>query len=189
MGFLFCSHCNVSNLSISFMCNKYLDISKREGLLLVLVVFLLDQLTKEMVYGMFEIGESREVIKGYFNFTLVMNPGAAFGLFANLPSEIRRVVLGAVTLGAMSLVFILLRNEAKGDRMSQICLYLILGGALGNVIDRFRYDAVVDFLDVYYGTYHWPAFNIADSAISVGVCILLLRLGFFSKKKEEAIVE
>lgn len=159
------------------------NISLREGALLVFVIFLLDQLSKDLVYGSFALGESIAVIPGFFNLTLVMNPGAAFGLFANLPAEIRRVVLGLVTLGAMTLVFVLLRNEAKEDRLSQLCLYLILGGAFGNVVDRFRYDAVVDFLDVYYGTYHWPAFNIADSAISVGVCMLLVRLGFFPKKK------
>ncbi len=159
-------------------------ISLKFGLVLIVLVLVLDQLTKELVYTTLEMGESREIIPNFFNLTLVMNPGAAFGLFANLPTEIRRIVLGSVTIGAMILVFFLLRNEAKEDKISQICLYLILGGAFGNVIDRFRYDAVVDFLDVYYQTYHWPAFNVADSAISVGVCMLLIRLGFFANKNK-----
>lgn len=160
-------------------------VSLKQGLLLILFVLVFDQITKEVIYGTFEMGESRVVIPGFFNLTLVMNPGAAFGLFANLPGDIRRFVLGLVTIGAMLLVFILLRNEAKDDRISQICLFLILGGAFGNVVDRFRYDAVVDFLDVYYQSYHWPAFNVADSAISLGVCMLLVRLGFFNNKKIE----
>jgi len=161
------------------MAKEVKMISLKQGLLLILLVLAIDQLTKEVIYKTFEMGESREVISGFFNLTLVMNPGAAFGLFANLPTEIRRVVLGVVTIGAMILVFVLLRNEAKEDRISQVCLFLILGGALGNVVDRFRYDAVVDFLDVYVQSYHWPAFNVADSAISLGVCMLLIRLGFF----------
>lgn len=160
-------------------------VSLKQGLLLIFLVLVLDQITKEVIYGTFELGESIVIIPGFFNLTLVMNPGAAFGLFANLPADIRRIVLGLVTIGAMLLVFILLRNEAKDDRISQICLFVILGGALGNVVDRFRYDAVVDFLDVYYQSYHWPAFNVADSAISLGVCMLLVRLGFFNNKKPE----
>lgn len=160
-------------------------LSLKQGLMLILLVLVIDQLSKEVIYKTFEMGESREVIGGFFNLTLVMNPGAAFGLFANLPGDIRRIVLGAVTMGAMILVFVLLRNEAKEDKISQACLFFILGGAFGNVIDRFRYDAVVDFLDVYYQSYHWPAFNVADSAISLGVCMLLIRLGFFGKKEQK----
>lgn len=158
-------------------------LSTKVGILIVFLILFLDQISKKLIHSNLELGQSISVIDGFFNLCLVMNPGAAFGLFSNLPHEIRRVVLGVVTSGAMILVFVLLRNEAKEDKIAQICLYSILGGALGNVVDRFRFDAVVDFLDVYYQDYHWPAFNIADSAISVGVCILLIRLSFFSKSK------
>ncbi len=154
---------------------------------IALSVIVLDQLTKIWILGAFSYGEVLEVIPGFFNLTLVMNPGAAFGIFAGLPTVTRRIVLGVVTLIAVILVVTLLRKEAKDDTYAQVGLYMILGGAFGNLIDRFRFDAVVDFLDVYLGTYHWPAFNVADSAISVGVTILLIRFLFF--KKEDQLLE
>lgn len=151
---------------------------------LSLLVCLLDQLTKNYMVSVLEVGQNIEVIPDLFNLTLVMNPGAAFGLFANLPSMLRRVMLGLVTLVAMGLVVTLLRREAKEDTFSKIALYMVVGGAFGNLIDRFKYDAVVDFLDFYWGTYHWPAFNVADSAISVAVCMLLLKFSISPKKSD-----
>ncbi len=121
-----------------------------------------------------------------FNFTLVYNPGAAFGMFSGLPDVWRRTVLIVVSLLALLVVFRFILKDAKGDLVSQLALSAILGGALGNIIDRFRFDAVVDFLDVYYGTYHWPAFNIADSAISVGVVVLVIRLLFEKQPEKES---
>ena len=128
-----------------------------------------------------EIGESKVVIPDLFNLTLVMNPGAAFGMFANLPSDIRRIMLAIVTIVAMGLILLLLKREAKDDLISKIGLYMVMGGAFGNLIDRFKYDAVVDFLDFYVGKYHWPAFNIADSAICVAVFILIMRFFIIPK--------
>ena len=150
--------------------------------LISLVVFVLDQLTKLYMTNLLEIGESKVVVDNFFNLTLVMNPGAAFGMFAGLPSNIRRILLGIVTVVAMTLVLLLLRKEAKDDMCAKVALYMIVGGAFGNLIDRFRYDAVVDFLDFFVGTYHWPAFNIADSAISVGVFLLVMRFLFNPSK-------
>lgn len=157
-------------------------IKKNWLILLAGAVCILDQLSKEYMMSALQVGESIEIIPDFFNLTLVMNPGAAFGLFANFPSTLRRVLLGLVTIFAVGLVIALLRNDAKDDLLAKIALYMVLGGAFGNLIDRFRYDAVVDFLDVYWGNYHWPAFNIADSAISVAVCILLFKFTFNSKK-------
>jgi signal peptidase II len=152
--------------------------------LCTLVVVLLDQISKIWILENYSMGEIQEIIPGFFNLTLVMNPGAAFGIFAGLPTMTRRIVLGCVTLVAVVLVIMLLRKEAKDDMYAQFALYMILGGAFGNLIDRFRFDAVVDFLDFYVGTYHWPAFNVADSAISFGVGLLLLRFIFFNKTTE-----
>lgn len=151
-------------------------------IILSCVVCLLDQISKEYMMNTLRVGESIEVIPQFFNLTLVMNPGAAFGLFANLPPTMRRVMLGLVTLFAMVLVVTLLKKDAKDDIVSKIALHMVLGGAFGNLIDRFRYDAVVDFLDVYWNDYHWPAFNVADSAISVAVCILLIKFTFAPHK-------
>lgn len=145
------------------------------------IIILLDQLTKIWVLNNFTYGEIQEIIPGLFNLTLVMNPGAAFGIFASLPDTTRRIVLGAVTFIAVILVITLLRKDAKDDIYAETSLYMILGGAFGNLIDRFRFDAVVDFLDFYINNYHWPAFNVADSAISLGVTMLLIRFIF---KKE-----
>jgi signal peptidase II len=153
--------------------------------LVSLVVVILDQLSKIWILNNFSYGEVSEIIPDFFNLTLVMNPGAAFGLFAGLPTMTRRIVLGIVTIVAVILVVTLLRKEAKDDSYAQFGLYLILGGAFGNLIDRFRFDAVVDFLDVYVGTYHWPAFNVADSAISIGVTLLLIRFLFFKNEVVE----
>lgn len=156
-------------------------------LLVSFIVVLLDQLTKIWILNNFEYGEIKEIIPGFFNLILVFNPGAAFGIFADLPTTTRRIVLGGVTFFAVILVVTLLRKEAKDDLYAQTGLYLILGGAFGNLIDRFRFDAVVDFLDVYVNTYHWPAFNVADSAITIGVGILLIRFLFF--KQEDPALE
>ena len=105
-------------------------------------------------------------------------------MFANMGDDIRRITLLAVTIAALFVVK-LIHDEVKGDSWSEFALVGILSGAIGNFIDRFKYDAVVDFLDVYVGTYHWPAFNIADSAISVGVAILMLRMLVFKVGNSE----
>lgn len=153
--------------------------------LVFLLVLSLDQLTKEMARASIEFGDSIPVIDGLFNLTLVFNLGAAFGMFSDLPSPWRQVVLGGVSILALIVVVRFLRNEAKDDSASQIALFAILAGAIGNLTDRFRFGSVVDFLDFYYGTYHWPAFNIADSAICGGVALLMLRMIFAKSPNEE----
>ena len=139
-------------------------------------VLVLDQLTKAIAYTFLENGKPVAVISSVFNLALVYNPGAAFGMFSSLPDASRRIVLLVVSLIALGVVVRFMLHEAKGDRFAQAALGGILGGALGNIIDRIRFDAVVDFLDFYYKSYHWPAFNVADSAISIGVCVLILRV-------------
>lgn len=146
------------------------------ALLVVLVVILvvgLDQVTKRMALASFHPGEIRPVIDGLFNLTLSFNTGAAFGLWTGLASGWREAVLALTILMALTLVIFLLTRPYYQTLLAQTALAAILGGAVGNVIDRFLYGAVVDFLDFYIGTSHWPAFNIADSAICVGVGLLL----------------
>ena len=153
------------------------------GALLFLIVVIVDQFTKYLAEAHLVIGRSVQVIPGVFDLTLVYNPGAAFGMFGGLPDIYRRIVLWAVSIIGVGVVLYFLARETKNDRIAAISLAAILGGAAGNIIDRFRYDSVVDFLDVYWKSYHWPAFNIADSAISIGVTIIMLRL-IFEKKGE-----
>jgi signal peptidase II len=108
-----------------------------------------------------------------FNLTLSFNTGAAFGLWTGLANGWREIVLGLTILMAMALVVFLLTRPYYQTLLAQTALALILGGAIGNVIDRCIYGAVVDFLDFYIGASHWPAFNVADSAICIGVGLLL----------------
>lgn len=158
----------------------------RRVVLLVLFLTLLgcDQGTKYLAEQHLELGNPVAVVPNLFNFTLVYNPGAAFGLFAGLPDTTRRVVLLAVSCAAFVVVAFMYR-DTKDDPYSVVALVAILSGAIGNLIDRLRYDAVVDFLDFYWGTYHWPAFNIADSAICVGVAVLIFRMTFFAKPQPD----
>jgi signal peptidase II len=141
-----------------------------------------DQLSKWWVGWLLQQGESIEILPGFFDLHLVMNEGAAFGLFASLPDIVRRISLIVVAVVALVVVGRLLLSS-KGDTLTQYSLGLILGGAIGNIIDRFRYDAVVDFLDFYIGEYRWPTFNVADSCISLGVFFLLLQMFVHSRRK------
>lgn len=113
-----------------------------------------------------------------FNMTMVWNHGVSFGLMQNMGIW-PLVILAGVICAFMTQW--LVRSTSKFEAMS---LGMIIGGAIGNVIDRFRFGAVADFFDVYVGTYHWPAFNIADSAISIGVVLLLIH-GMFMDKKDK----
>ena len=139
------------------------------------VVAGLDQATKVLVAQRMGLGDVVEVVPGLFNIMLVYNKGAAFGMLANFSEGTRQVLLAMTTLVALSAVIYFLVREYKDDRLARLGISFIMGGALGNIIDRVRLGHVIDFLDFYYRSYHWPAFNVADSFICVGVVILLLR--------------
>lgn len=144
-----------------------------------------DQFTKWLAANHLFEGDSIKIIPGFFDLTLVYNPGAAFGMFSGLPDVVRRIALWAVSIIALIVVGRFMIKEARHDNWSIVALVAILAGACGNIIDRFRYDYVIDFLDFYYGSYHWPAFNIADSSICVGVTVLLLRMSVTPHKKDD----
>jgi signal peptidase II len=134
-------------------------------------IVLADQLTKWLVLSRFAPGEAFE-LTGFFNLILVFNKGAAFSLLANAPGW-QTPLLVAFALGAALIVSVLLlRSPAR--RTFCAGLALILGGAIGNVIDRLRFGYVVDFLDLHAAGWHWPAFNVADSAITIGAALLIL---------------
>jgi signal peptidase II len=139
-----------------------------------------DQLTKWLVLGFFENRYPRVELTGFFNLVLVFNKGAAFSLFAQAAGW-QTPLLAAFALAAAVIVSVLIvRNPGRG--LLCLGLALILGGALGNQIDRVRFGHVVDFLDFHALGWHWPAFNVADSAISVGAVILILE-GFVHHEK------
>jgi signal peptidase II len=144
--------------------------------LIAAAVFVLDQFTKLLALGGLRPGLPVTVVDGFISLTLVMNPGLAFGMLAG-PSPAGRWIVALLSLGALCLLGILsVRLLPRAGRWGTVTLGLIFGGALGNLLDRIRFGAVVDFIDVYWRAYHWPAFNVADSAITVGVGLLALRL-------------
>ena len=143
-----------------------------------------DQLTKWLVLGYFENRYPRVEVTGFFNLVLVFNKGAAFSLFAQAAGW-QTPLLAAFALAAAVIVSVLIvRNPGRG--LLCLGLALILGGALGNLIDRLRFGHVVDFLDFHALGWHWPAFNVADSAISVGAVILILE-GFVHHEKRAGV--
>lgn len=140
------------------------------------VVVVLDQLTKLIALGRLVPGAPVHVIDGFLALTLVMNPGLAFGLLAGVPPGWRWIVALLSLVALVVLVQVAVRVLPAGSWLDHGTIGLIFGGAVGNLIDRARFGAVVDFVDVYYRGWHWPAFNVADSAITVGVALLALRL-------------
>jgi len=134
-------------------------------------IIVADQITKWLVLARFAPGERLE-ITGFFNLVLVFNKGAAFSFLADAPGWQTPVLVG-FALGASIFVSVLLVRSG-GRRLFRAGLALILGGALGNVIDRLRFGYVVDFLDLHAAGWHWPAFNIADSGITIGAALLIL---------------
>src|SRR5579862_4607825 len=139
-------------------------------------VFALDRLTKHIIESRVSAFDIHPVIPGFFDIINARNRGAAFSLFADSTSPWRPVFLIGLSLVALILVAAILRNASRLDKATAIGLSLILGGAMGNVFDRIVSGAVTDFLDFYVGDLHWPAFNLADSAIVIGSCLLLLSL-------------
>lgn len=154
----------------------------RKWLLLALGVIVLDQVSKQAILAKFTYGEQLTIIPGFFNLTLAFNPGAAFSFLADAGGWQRHFF----TLLAFAIsggIIWLLKKHADEPRFC-LQLALILGGALGNAIDRLIYGHVVDFIQVYYQQWYYPAFNIADSAICVGVGLMLLD-GFLRREKKE----
>jgi signal peptidase II len=137
------------------------------------VIVLLDQITKAAIVKNFLIHESYTVIDGFFNLVYVMNPGAAFGFLANMSETFRYFFFTGITAVVILLIIYYVVKSKPQNMLMVISLTLIFAGAVGNLIDRIRFGAVVDFLDVYIGTAHWPAFNVADSAISIGAMLMI----------------
>ncbi len=136
-----------------------------------LLVIVLDQLGKLWVIGTFQYGDG-VAITSFFNLVHARNTGAAFSFLANESGWQRFFFIGIAVAASIFITYLLRKHVA--ERWFSLALSLVLGGALGNLIDRVRFGYVVDFLDFYYGAWHFPAFNVADSAISVGAALLIL---------------
>ena len=161
-------------------------------LLIVISLFLIavDQMTKIYVHSHFELGESITVIPGFFNFTYVRNLGAAFGIFTDSPETFRHIFFLSIPLVAVAIIVFFIYGLPESESVQVMALSSIAGGAIGNYIDRIQHGYVIDFLDVHYkNIYNWPVFNIADSAIVVGVGILtvLMIQEYIEEKKKKKV--
>jgi signal peptidase II len=142
----------------------------------VVTILVLDQLTKMIVDGAMSLHQSIPIIEGFFNLTYVRNTGAAFGIFAGSHEAFRLPFLILVSVLALGFVAVMLKRLHNEEKGLISALSLIIGGAIGNLVDRVLYGEVIDFLDFYWSNYHWPAFNVADSCITIGVLITLFYL-------------
>ena len=153
--------------------NKYIYLA-----LVAAVVVIADQITKVAILHNLPLYHSVTVIPGFFDITHIQNPGGAFGFLADSSPAVRRLVFLFVSMMALGLIFWFYIKTPFTHRFLATGFAMIFGGAAGNLIDRIRFGKVVDFLDVYIGSYHWPAFNVADSSIVVGIGIFLFHLVF-----------
>ena len=150
--------------------NKAQNLPLLRSLAIATLVLLLDQLSKWSALSNLKLGITEEVLP-FMNWLLLLNPGAAFSFLAQ-SSGWKRWFFTILGLAASLYILWLLRKN-QSDKILSWALSLILGGALGNVLDRIMFGAVVDFIDLHYGNWHWPAFNIADSAISIGAALIV----------------
>ena len=138
-------------------------------LLVAILVVLLDQATKEWVRGAFSLHESLPVVPGFFHLTYIRNTGAAWGMFSG-----QNIALSVLALVMLVVLVLFRRKILPPGRVHRVALGLLCGGIVGNLFDRLRLDYVTDFLDFYYRDWHFPAFNVADSAICIAVAIYIL---------------
>jgi len=149
--------------------NKYLNLFLSSNALIII-----DQFTKFLVTLHIPQNYSFGVILNFFQFTHIRNSGVAFGLFANSKAEYKVIFFIVFSIIAIIAILVFYHQTGKDKKMVQVGLILLFSGAVGNLIDRVLHHEVIDFLDFYYKSYHWPAFNIADSCITIGVCLILM---------------
>jgi signal peptidase II len=144
--------------------------------LIIVLVLAADQATKHAIDKYTRSDYFHVVIPGLLNLIHTHNPGVAFSMFANAHSPAVRFVLVLFSLVVIVFLFWLLAAERAGGRAGQIGMALIIGGAVGNVLDRITRNGVTDFIDLHAGSHHWPTFNVADSAIVIGAALVLMEL-------------
>lgn len=157
----------------SILGNRYAKL-----LLIAGTICILDQLVKALIVSTIPLYQTISVIPGFFNLTHIYNPGGAFGFLSGSTSELRHLFFLVASALAMGLILFLYIKTPIGQGLLEFGLSLIMGGAIGNMIDRIRIGKVIDFLDVYVKDIHWPAFNVADSAITIGIGLFIYHLLF-----------
>jgi signal peptidase II len=139
-------------------------------------ILLLDQWTKHLIVQRLPLYQKVEVVQGFFNIIHVRNTGGAFGIFGGEKGGLGSILFVVVSLMAIGVILFLFIKIKEDEKILALSFSLVLSGAIGNLIDRLRYGEVVDFLDFHLSTYHWPAFNVADSAICIGIGLMALEL-------------
>jgi signal peptidase II len=147
------------------------------------VVVVLDQATKLLVDRLMALHESHAVLDGFLRLTYVRNRGAAFGILSDADLPYQSALFSLLSLAALTAIALYTWRLPAQSRLPRTALAMIMGGAVGNLIDRMRLGYVIDFVDAYVGPHHWPAFNVADSAICIGIALLFLDM---RKKPEES---
>ena len=147
------------------------------------MVVALDQVSKALVDDFMTLHESRTIVEGLVRLTYVQNRGAAFGILSEAGLPYQSLMFSVVSLLALLAIALYAWRMPVQSRVPQTALALVMGGAVGNLLDRARLGYVIDYVDVYWGPHHWPAFNVADSAICIGVGLLFLDM---LQKEEEA---
>lgn len=153
--------------------------------LLIAGIIIVDQITKAVIQSQYYLGESTHVLNGFFNITYVRNPGAAFGFLASAPDIIRKPLFLLVPVIACVWLVYLIWQSRKGPALLSYAYALIFAGAVGNLIDRFSLGYVVDFLDFFYKENHFPAFNVADSSITIAAFLLIIDFFINLKKSKQ----
>lgn len=157
---------------------KYINIS--------IFIAISDWFSKYIIHKMYAYGESKEIIKSFFSIVHVHNYGSAFGLFnQGKITSFNTIFFAIASLIGVFLILFLIREESTKQKYGLISLYMLLGGIIGNQGERIFHGFVTDFLDIYLNTHHWPAFNIADSSISLGILLYFLSTYILGKKQNE----
>ncbi len=147
----------------------------------ILFLTLIDQITKHLVKIHLEPYSPVQIIPNHLHLTLVFNQGAAFGLMRNVPNPWRMIIFSVMYVIALIIIVNLYRHRPPDSKIIPVAITLISAGALGNMIDRYRYGYVIDFIDTFPFGYHFPTFNVADSCITIGVGIMLIHMLFLEK--------
>ena len=161
--------------------------SRRLLIALGVITVVLDQGTKAAVRALLPLHDSVSVIPGFLDFTYVQNTGAAFGLLNSADLPFKTAIMTVIALTALVAISVFAMKTSSQDPLGQIGLALVMGGAVGNLIDRVTTGYVVDFVDAYWGDWHFWAFNVADAAITVGACLLILDMMLVNRHVSEAV--
>lgn len=156
---------------INKLKNKYLSLFLISNTLIII-----DQYTKLLIKTHVPLYEKINVVDNFFNITHIRNSGVAFGLFADLDLEYKALIFVVVSLVAIFAILVIFYQTPRDKMKVLFGLILIFSGAVGNLFDRILHKEVIDFLDFYYKGYHWPSFNVADSCITIGVCLMVMDL-------------